>query len=358
MYNYEILTEVVTGRKPDMFLRDIDNNLTQIRKYKRALFIGGAGTIGLATIKEFLRYGNLERIGIVDQDENAMAEAIRSVRNRAPDIGLDVRIDDVTGPWFHQWVANQSYDIVLWFAAMKHVRSERDADSCRRLVDTNYTALAAISDLIGSARLFYCSTDKAADPENLMGATKLLGENWTMNQYIGENMGGGTAARFANVAFSNGSLLQSWLYRMAENQPLAVPRNISRFLISPAESGRISLLAATWPEINIVLVPSMWQPHVLEDVCRRFAGHFKYNGGIIVTDADTSGEKEVESFAARGELSMPAGMDVNKIRPYPFYELLPDDWRLGSKEQIIAAVATTVPNFRHRETGKSLDAKV
>lgn len=347
MYNWEELTRVVTGRNPDMFLRDIQNNLEHIRKYKRALFIGGAGTIGLATIKEFMRYGALEHIGIVDQDENAMAEAIRSVRNRSTTIGLEVVIADVRDQQAWSCVKDWSkYDIVLWFAAMKHVRSERDLIGCQRMLDVNYWSL-----LYGHGRFFYCSTDKASDPVSVLGASKRLGEDAALRV-------GGTCARFANVAFSNGSLLQSWMYRMAENQPLPVPRGIKRYLISPAEAGRICLLAATWKEAGTVLVPLMNQPTLLEEACRWFALHFGYQGGITVTDADTSGEKETEEFNGEQEEILAAGLQINRVIPQSNIDL--DKWGglgVGSKEELISMLKEVIPNFRHKETGKSLDAR-
>lgn len=344
MYNWEELTEVVTGRKPTMFLRDIQNNLEHIRKYKRALFIGGAGTIGLATIKEFMRYGNLEHIGIVDQDENAMAEAIRSVRNVAPSVELEVVVADVCDRY--SFGIRGDYDLKLWFAAMKHVRSERDDQTCIRMLRTNY------SRVFGEdyGRFFYCSSDKAADPISLLGATKRLGEASALEH-------GGTAARFANVAFSNGSLLQSWLYRMAENQPLPVPRGVKRFLISPAEAGRICLLAATWKNPETVLVPLMNEPVLLEDACCRFADHFGYRGGITVTEPDTSGEKEVETFCGKNEEMLAAGLQLNRVIPQGLACHI-RSCDVVNKRTILAAVAEAIPNFRHKETGKSLDARV
>lgn len=350
MYNWEELTEVVTGRKPTMFLRDIEANLDTIRRYKSALFVGGAGTIGLATIKEFMRYGGLLRIGIIDQDENAMAEAIRSVRNRDESIALDVSVDDVARDGFCKSVDWERYDIVLWFAAMKHVRSERDLAGCKRMMAVNYEAADPVFS--HKPRLFYCSTDKAADPISLLGASKFLGEAQTIHGF-----NKGTAARFANVAFSSGSLLQSWLYRMAENHPLAVPRGVKRFLISPAEAGRICLLAATWKEPSTVLVPLMNESTSLELACRRFVDYFGYHGGIKVTEPDTSGEKEAEKFSGDSEELLAAGIQINRVIPRNPVSMCEDYWDMRSKEELLAAVAREVPNFRHKETGKSLDAR-
>ena len=344
MYNWEDLTEVVTGRKPTMFLRDIAENIEHIRKYKRALFIGGAGTIGLATIKEFMRHGCLEHIGIVDQDENAMAEAIRSVRNRSKSISLDVHVSDISEARFQ--VDLDDYDIVLWFAAMKHVRSERDARSCKRMLGINHSYVFGHQ----SPRFFYCSTDKAADPANLLGASKRIGEAMALKN-------GGNAARFANVAFSSGSLLQSWLYRMAEGQPLPVPKDIYRYLISPAEAGRICLLAATWKMHGVLLVPIMRELTLLTHACQRFIDHFGHHGGMDVTDPDTSGEKYAEKFSGKDEQVRTAGHEMNRVTPKDNVDTDMTYGYCASKEEIIAAVARAVPNFGHSETGKSLDGR-
>lgn len=342
MYNWEGLTEVVTGRKPTMFLRDIQNNLEHIRKYKSALFIGGAGTIGLATIKQFLEWGCLDRIGILDQDENAMAEAIRSIRNRNPLVQIDVYVRDIREtnyPIYHQ------YHLVLYFAAMKHVRSERDLDTCTRMLDVNFTYMP-----FGlGRRFFYCSTDKAADPVSLLGASKRLGEAAALKQ-------GGNAARFANVAFSNGSLLQSWLYRMADGHSLPVPRGVKRYLISPAESGRICMLAATWKTTGTVLFPLMHEETLLTDAAERFAKHFGYDR-ITYDECVTSGEKHQEIFYGHDEGILAAGVHLNRVFPSEDVDTEMDYHDSQSKSALLRAVADAVPNFRHRETGKSLDAK-
>lgn len=347
MYNYEDLTKVVTGREPTMFLGDIRRNVDSIRSYKSALFIGGAGTIGLATIKAFMEWGALERIGIVDQDENAMAEAIRSVRNRSLAVGLDVMVGDVTAKGWWGSVAWDKYDLVLWFAAMKHVRSERDLAGCKRMMAVNFEAAEAL--IRPGARYFYCSTDKAADPVSLLGASKFMGEAVAI-------MCGGTSARFANVAFSNGSLLQSWLYRMAEAHPLPVPRGVRRYLISPAEAGRICLLAATWSEPGVVLAPLMGEQTLLEDARKRFADHFGYHS-FTLTEPDTAGEKDAEKFCGDSEQWLPAGLELVRVVPAEPASLCTDYWCMRSKDELLAAVAGDVPHFRHLETGKSLDGR-
>lgn len=356
IHNLEHLSEVVCGRRCDLFL---DEDFAPALAYKRALFLGGAGFIGQATIDAFLAHGRLEHISVVDLNENNLTEVVRNVRCQAQDIGLSVSPVDMAGEEMPHFLAAQDpYDIVLIFAALKHVRSERDFPSLHRMWETNVNKVAQVVASVRhhspGCRIFYCSTDKAADPVSAMGATKRWGESLVLKA------GNATCARFANVAFSDGSLPDGFLKRMNRNQRLSAPHTIKRYLISPAEAGRLCLLAATCPNSGAIVVPNLHAARHTVDfvqIARRLMYEYAYKQDMLdITDPDTAGEKDMEVFHGTGENVHPwtKGLSVvfGPVASDPEY----DFEEMVSKEALLAHIAKAVPWFRH-QAGPSLDGR-
>ena len=240
---------VATGRARDLFEEDMRVADAALRRWvegRRVLAIGAAGTIGAATVETLLPYAPSSIVAI-DQNENALAELVRRLRSRPEGLGpIDFRTlpIDYGAPVMRRLIADeQPFDLVLHFAAIKHVRSEKDPYSLLQMIDTNIVKLVRLLSLLGdrgfAGRFFAVSTDKAANPSSFMGATKRVMEHVAFQ--IGADIAPGAevvSARFANVAFSNGSLLQSFEHRLALGQPLAAPRDTRRYFVSRREAGR------------------------------------------------------------------------------------------------------------------------
>lgn len=253
MRNFDLDTFIsknITKRSHSFFESDIENNastLTSEIENSSILVIGGGGTIGSNYIKSVLKF-RPAKVVVVDTNENGLTELVRSVRSTP---GLFVPKEFITYPVnlgdpifekiYHYY---KPFDIVANFAAHKHVRSEKDVFSIEAMIENNLFNAFRLLQMIEDdkpAHFFCVSTDKAANPVNIMGATKKLMEELVIDFSAHLKC---TTARFANVAFSNGSLLDGFLYRTMQRQPLAVPADIKRYFVSPAESGDICMLAS------------------------------------------------------------------------------------------------------------------
>jgi FlaA1/EpsC-like NDP-sugar epimerase len=233
------LARLATGREKELFTEDIDRfrtELTQRIGGSRILVIGGAGSIGAATVRSLVPFG-ARSLHVVDQNENTLVELVRDLRSRFDASKLpDFRTLPLNfgSPIMERFLMEEEpYDFVLNFAALKHVRSEKDCCSILQMLDTNVVKPAYLLKWLvnrGGLRGYFCvSTDKAANPVNLMGASKRLMEHVIFSGEVAECRDVKiTSARFANVAFSDGSLLQGWLMRLSQGQPLAVPRDTRR----------------------------------------------------------------------------------------------------------------------------------
>lgn len=401
-----VLAQLATGRKVSLFATDYHRygaRLSGVLRGARVLLIGGAGSIG-GSVARLLAGFDTAALHILDANENSLVELTRDLRASGKKLGsADLRwmpLDFGSAIMRRIIEEERPYDFVLNFAAVKHVRSEKDVCSVLRMLDVNVLMQASLIDLLAKKRpetaYFSVSTDKAANPVNLMGASKRLMEHVMFSRALG-GRGVTTSARFANVAFSDGSLLQGWLNRMAKRQPIAVPSHTRRFFVSIEEAGELCMLAAFCQEDRRILVPRLAAETdltLLDEVARAFisargltpeiyasesqaieavAGDMaRGRYPLLLTPLDTSGEKAYEEFVGAGETAHESGFsalhgvaylalaDEQKLRSFmEFVRAAIADPRLAlSKPRLVEAVGTVLPEFSHVETHRKLDERV
>ena len=402
MFNLDkFIADSVTFRPVSMFAADIEANkeqLTEEIKGKKVCVIGGAGSIGSSFIKAVLRF-EPGSVVVVDLNENGLAELVRDVRSTE---GLYVPEEfrcytlNFADPIFERiFREEKGFDIVANFSAHKHVRSEKDRYSVQALIENNDIKAKKLMDLLTvyPPKHFFCvSTDKAANPVNIMGASKRIMEDLVMayNQHFKV-----TTARFANVAFSNGSLPDGWIHRLQKRQPLAAPSDVKRYFVSPEESGQICMLACILGRPGEVFFPKLGEDQMLtfSSICddfvkaegftkkecvsdadaKQYASSMDYDSEtypVVYFKSDTTGEKAYEEFYVPGEkINMERFKALGVVeettrRPMPevnaFFDKLEaifhkDDF---TKAQVIEAIKEFIPNFEHEEKGKNLDQKM
>ena len=408
MFNLDkFIADSVTFRPTSMFEADIQANadtLTREIKGKKVCVIGGAGSIGSSFIKAVLRF-EPKSVVVVDLNENGLAELVRDVRSTQ---GLYVPDEfrcytlNFADPIFERiFREEQGFDIVANFSAHKHVRSEKDRYSVQALIENNDIKAKRLMDLLTvyPPKHFFCvSTDKAANPVNIMGASKRIMEDLVMayNKYFKV-----TTARFANVAFSNGSLPDGWIHRLQKKQPLVAPSDVKRYFVSPQESGQICMLACILGNGGEVFFPKLGEDQMLtfSAICDEFVKAEGFEKDLCTTDAeavqkaaalnlehlnplntakypvryfasDTTGEKAYEEFYVPGEkidmqrfqalgvVEQTTRHDMAEVNG--FFDKLeslfanPD----FTKAQVVEAIKEFIPNFEHEEKGKNLDQKM
>ena len=398
----QFIANSVTKRPFSMFAGDIEANKEKLSleiKDKKICVIGGAGSIGSSFIKAVLHF-KPKSVVVVDLNENGLAELVRDVRST---YGLYVPDEfrcytlNFADPIFERiFLEEKGFDVVANFSAHKHVRSEKDRYSVQALIENNDTKAKRLMDLLKvyPPKHFFCvSTDKAANPVNIMGASKRIMEDLVMayNQYFKV-----TTARFANVAFSNGSLPDGWLHRLQKSQPLAAPKDVKRYFVSPEESGQICMLACVLGKKGEVFFPKLSEDQMLtfSAICDDFLAAHHMDKDLCQTDeeaklkasalqhgeagkypavyfnSDTTGEKAYEEFFVSGEkIDMQRFLSLGVIEQTArhtmqevndFFEQLeaifmkPD----FTKEQVVDAIRTFIPTFEHEEKGKNLDQKM
>lgn len=391
----------ITGRTESMFAADIEANKEKLREEiegKSVLVIGGAGTIGSSYIRAVLQF-RPKKLVVVDISENGLTELTRDLRST---YGMYVPEEYRTyplsfaDPIFEKiFRAEKGFDIVANFSAHKHVRSEKDKYSVQALLENNVLKARKLLDLLSEypPRHFFCvSTDKAANPVNIMGASKKIMEEMIMAYSSRFKI---STARFANVAFSNGSLLAGFIERLMKRQPLSSPNDVKRYFVSPEESGQICMLACILGHNREIFFPKLGEEQMMtfssiadsflhslgyeveycssEEEARRYAAEMPVDGKtypVYYFASDTTGEKSFEEFYVEGEqinLERFCSLGVieeGKAQPMPllnsFFERLEttlNDQNTG-KEEVVKVIKEFVPNFEHTEKGKNLDQKM
>ena len=382
----------VTKRNKSMFSTDIEENKEELWKKiegKSLLVIGGAGSIGSSFIKALLPFKPATLV-VVDTNENALAELTRDLRSTK---GMYVPEDYVTypmdfaSPVFEKMFRKRGgFDIVGNFSAHKHVRTEKDIYSVEALLQNNVLAEFPPEE-------YFCvSTDKAANPVNIMGASKRIMEDVI---FAYSDKFPVKTARFANVAFSNGSLPAGFVERLQKLQPISAPSDVKRYFVSPEESGQICMLACMLGKNREIFFPRLEEEQMMtfDKIATAFLlengfevlecasdeeaiekteelknGSIKYP--VHYTNSNTSGEKAYEEFYTDTEI-----VDLNRLKALGIVtgKEIPDKERIKelfkklnaafekeetTKEEVIAIMKAYLPNFEHIETGKSLDSKM
>lgn len=403
MFNLDqFISQFVTKRSHSMFMGDIEAHKDELSREiagKSVCVIGGAGSIGSSYIKAILHFKPAKLV-VVDLNENGLAELTRDLRSSADIVvPADYRTytlnfaDPIFARIFRE---EKGFDIVANFSAHKHVRSERDKYSVQALIENNDIKAKRLMELLmeHKPKHFFCvSTDKAANPVNIMGASKRILEDLVM-AYSKEFPV--TTARFANVAFSNGSLPDGWLHRLQKRQPLAAPNDVKRYFVSPEESGQICMLASILGRSGEVFFPKLGEEQMLtfSAICDDFvrengltkrmcqtdaeAKQYTLNANrstlnewpVVYTESNTTGEKAYEEFYIPGEqLDMQRFSSlgvVEKTTRQPlekvdaFFCEMEDIFKQEdfTKAQVVEAIKRFIPNFEHEEKGLNLDQKM
>jgi FlaA1/EpsC-like NDP-sugar epimerase len=378
----------------DNDMKKFDKKLSLYIKSNNILVIGGAGTIGSNYIKQILKF-KPSKITVVDINENGLTELTRDLRSSNL---LDYNPEYITYPvnllsdTFDKIFNSNEWQVVANFSAHKHVRSEKDKISVEALLKNNVFGAIKLLNLCkeSSPKFFFSvSTDKAANPVNIMGASKSLMEKLILSK---KNNFRVSTARFANVAFSNGSLLDGFIYRLNKKQPLSCPSDIKRFFVTPEQSGQICLLATFLGDTGNIFFPKLdFHKHQIyfKDIALDFLNSNGFEPELVQSEknakefdfdknpsrypiyffkTDTSGEKTYEEFFTEEE-----DYDINKFDSLGFiktpeikisFEDVESDFEIvfknsnSNKSDIITVIKKYVPDFMHIETGKHLDQKM
>lgn len=396
----QFIKSYITKREKSLFEEDIFQYKDQLYdniKGKSVLVIGGAGTIGSSFIKAILNF-EPSKLYVVDTNENGLTELTRDLRSKH---GQYIPDDYKTYPMnfgdtvFSKMFVNEGpFHIVANFAAHKHVRSEKDHYSIEAMIDNNVFKAKDFLDLLSvhKPEHFFCvSTDKAANPVNVMGASKKLMEEVIMAYSNDIKI---TTARFANVAFSNGSLLDGYIQRLFKKQPISCPSDVKRFFVSPEESGQICMLACILGKSGEIYFPKLKEDQMVnfkditldffremaipvtecisDDEARNIAATMSIEDPhpLYFFPSDTSGEKLYEEFyttADELDLIKYEGMGVIKNAVKPSKTQIENciaelkmlmTSEVYDKSSIVSLMKKHLPDFEHIETGKSLDQKM
>jgi FlaA1/EpsC-like NDP-sugar epimerase len=388
------------GREKELFTEDIQRKetaLSEIVSTSRFLVIGGAGSIGQAVTKEIFKRSPL-KLHVVDISENNMVELVRDIRSSFGYIDGDFQtfaLDIGSVEYDAFWNNDGGYDYVLNLSALKHVRSEKDPFTMMRMIDVNiFNTEKTIRQSIekGVKKYFCVSTDKAANPANMMGASKRIMEMFLMKYSEQITI---STARFANVAFSDGSLLHGFNQRIQKRQPIVAPNDVKRYFVIPKESGELCLMSTIFGENRDIFFPKLSESlHLItfSDIAERYLKHIGYEPYLceseeearklahtlpekgewpcLFTQSDTTGEKDFEEFFTENEvIDLDRFQNLGIIKNEAFYdqELLQHftdtialfkQNRSWTKEQLVKLFFEMIPNFDYIEKGKYLDAKM
>lgn len=388
------------GRDKELFTDDITRHETELSAAVSSstfLVIGGAGSIGQAVTKEIFKR-HPKKLHVVDISENNLVELVRDIRSSFGYIDGDFRtfaLDAGSATYDAFIEADGRYDYVLNLSALKHVRSEKDPFTLMRMVDVNIfntdkTLQQAIEK--GSKKYFCVSTDKAANPVNMMGASKRIMEMFLMRRSLRIPI---STARFANVAFSDGSLLHGFNQRIQKRQPIVAPNDIKRYFVTPKESGELCLMSCIFGENRDIFFPKLNEDlHLITfaDIALKFLEALGYTPYLceneeearilastlpdegrwpcLFTASDTTGEKDFEEFFTDGErLDMERFYHLGVIQNDPVYDESKltrfteqiehlKAGRRWTKEDLVDLFHEMIPDFGHKETGRYLDGKM
>lgn len=388
------------GRDKELFERDIHRHENELQKKVQNssfLVLGGAGSIGQAVTKEIFKR-NPKKLHVVDISENNMVELVRDIRSSFGYIDGDFQTFalDIGSIEYDAFInADGKYDYVLNLSALKHVRSEKDPYTLMRMIDVNIfnTDKTIRQSIENGVKKYFCvSTDKAANPVNMMGASKRIMEMFLMRRSKDIQI---STARFANVAFSDGSLLHGFDKRVEKKQPIVAPNDVKRYFVIPKESGELCLMSCIFGENRDIFFPKLsenlhlisfaeiavkylkekgYTPHLCksEEEARNLMTTLPQHGKwpCLFSKSDTTGEKDFEEFYTHNEkLDMDQFENLGIIKNDLFLE--EDKLELfentittlkksksWTKEEIVALFHKMLPNFGHKETGKYLDAKM
>jgi FlaA1/EpsC-like NDP-sugar epimerase len=388
------------GRERLLFTDDIaksSQDLEKIVVHSTFLVIGGAGSIGQAVVKEIFKR-NPKKLHVVDISENNLTELVRDIRSSFGYIEGDFKTYalDIGSIEYDAFIKSDGkYDYVLNLSALKHVRSEEDPFTLMRMIDVNIfnTDKTIRQSIDNGAKKYFCvSTDKATNPINMMGASKRIMEMFLMRRSLDINI---STARFANVAFSDGSLLHGFNQRIEKRQPIAAPSDIKRYFVTPQESGELCLMSCIFGENRDIFFPKLsealhlmsfsdiaikylkdkgFEPYMCntEDEARELIKTLPEQGKwpCFFTKSDTTGEKDFEEFYTDKEvLDMDLFENLGVIKNEPEYdenqlnnfEDAIDQLKSGmswDKKLIVNEFFKLIPNFEYHDNGKYLDGKM
>lgn len=392
------------GRSEPLFVDDLrvaEGEFSELIRSSRFLVVGGAGSIGSAVVREIFAR-NPKALHVIDTSENNLAEMVRDVRSSLGYIDGEFHAYcfDGLGPEFESFAKNSleegnGYDYVLNFSALKHVRSEKDPYTLMRLIDVNVFLTKKLLEFarVCQAKKFFCvSTDKAANPVNMMGGSKRIMEMFLLGDSSQTPV---STARFANVAFSDGSLPHAWTQRIQKRQPLSAPNDVRRYFVTPQEGAHLCLFSILQghdreiyfpklsPRLHLITFSSMAVKYLAslgyeavecesEDEARsrveELAAQKKWP--VYFFQSDTTGEKDFEEFytdteevdwdrykeigVVKNELLVDSGL----LREFETTLQRMRETHRWTKGELLEAFSKLLPNFAHKETGKTLDNRM
>lgn len=388
------------GREQELFIQDIQDHeirLSEVVSGSRFLVLGGAGTIGQAVVREIFKR-NPTKLHVVDISENNLVELVRDIRSSFGYISGDFRtyaLDIGSVEYDAFFKADGKYDYILNLSALKHVRSEKDPYTLMRMIDVNiFNADKTLRQAIeaGAEKYFCVSTDKAANPVNMMGASKRIMEMFLMRRSSQIDI---STARFANVAFSDGSLLHGFNQRLEKHQPIVAPNDVRRYFVTPKESGELCLMSCVFGDNRDIFFPKLSEElHLIsfadiaktylqakgleplvcadEDEARALAKTLPEHGQwpCLFTNSDTTGEKDFEEFYTEQEtldlsrfenlgiIKNEAEFDEQRLTEFEERIASMKQGLAWSKQEIVDLFRHMIPDFGHKETGKYLDSKM
>jgi FlaA1/EpsC-like NDP-sugar epimerase len=388
------------GRFSDILKQDILQNEQELKKKvseSSFLVIGGAGSIGQAVTKEIFKRNPI-KLHVVDISENNLVELVRDLRSSHGYIDGDFLTFalDIGSLEYDAFIESDGkYDYVLNLSALKHVRSEKDPFTLMRMIEVNvFNTEKSINQSIekGVKKYFCVSTDKAANPVNMMGASKRIMEMYLMNLSQQINI---STARFANVAFSDGSLLHGFNQRIQKKQPIVAPNDIKRYFVTPKESGELCLMSCIFGENRDIFFPKLSENlHLISfaDIAVKYLAELGFEAYLCESEeesrslmstlpqqkkwpclfsaSDTTGEKYFEEFFTETEMldmvrfqsigiiKNEADIDIEKIKLFTTAIQKMKIEKKWTKDQIVNLFFQMIPGFGHNETGKYLDSKM